>query len=1167
MSEPKNECRTVLLDDAPATEDAFGPHARIADAIVSLIASEDGGRAIGLEGGWGAGKSTVVNFMRAALQSEDKYRVITFDAWAHEGDPLRRTYLESIVQDLSEAKWIDKEPWDKTLDELANRRKSTTTRITPKPTWLGGIFAVSLVLVPIGTTLVTAAFRQGGDANVANLSTWPGIAYVGSAVALAPVWVLALNFVRVLLRDAFIWVRSITPWTVKRARRASDWSFLLSKAIEETRTDTTETPNPTSIEFESHFTHAMNEALHSAPRRRLVLVLDNLDRVDTNSAISIWSTLQTFLQERNSMHSTWFKQIWLVVPYDPAGLRQLWDNWRATSASEDEGTDTSSTRVMQQRIASDSFIDKSFQIRFQVPPPVLSDWKIFLCKLIEIAFPDHNEADRHIIYRVDEEWRSSHAMPPTPRDLKLYVNQIGAIHRQWQHEFPIGHVASYVLHSRQGDSLIEQLKSGDFPSANIRRLFKEDIIPSLAGLTFNTPAHKGMELLLSDPIYNCLSNGTGTQLVELCESHKHGFWAVTERVVTSRIVGAPSAVIAHTGRVIFDAGILDGDQTMESQAIRSTLKDTVTSVQNWLPLDNSMAEGICSIHRLFNERELSASVMKSVGASVGQSKANEKKQETANVPIALLAIMKTVTDLAFDDVIPESISIPGDVETWMTICETLNADGANEQYIKHFRPKEKTDAIATAIQTAVGKGEFSERHIATVIVTTKAAAKTDWSSVVTAIQNRLDANAGASADEMRPLLRGLWELRNLGDGKAAKSLKTLVNDGHIAHHLHQSAKHKEGAALCQFTMLHADPTVATPPAVANSASGHQLLTNALASSDKQTARMLCDTIQKYGSISELFEFIDARASCDPLLATCLLCIAEGEQPQELFTGEVILNRWEQIQDALPGGDDDRPFDNLIGTLADHNNLCDVVLANKKSFAAADAVLYWTIVLAGMVKRPEFYNWCKEGLERLDKDAWLSDLNRSDECVWLACLLSDKGVRATLTTHLADALAEHAAEVIKGENVLDEVVIERWHDVLSLLEENTRKALRARLLSVAIKANGHISDQFLAMYGDELARSDILASNSRTVSGLFSPIVRERTVLGLQWLVEFFKDNGDFLSMASSDDNVGEFQTRLQDCVNSPGNDEAQAIVEGLAKILGIAAVAVDDELDESDESK
>lgn len=58
------KCPTFLIDDRPADEDAFGPHQRVADAIADLIESEEeGGKVIGLEGGWGAGKSTVIGFL------------------------------------------------------------------------------------------------------------------------------------------------------------------------------------------------------------------------------------------------------------------------------------------------------------------------------------------------------------------------------------------------------------------------------------------------------------------------------------------------------------------------------------------------------------------------------------------------------------------------------------------------------------------------------------------------------------------------------------------------------------------------------------------------------------------------------------------------------------------------------------------------------------------------------------------------------------------------------------------------------------------------------------------------------------------------------------------------------------------------------------------------
>lgn len=466
----------------------------------------------------------------------------------------------------------------------------------------------------------------------------------------------------------------------------------------------------------------------------------------------------------------------------------------------------------------------------------------------------------------------------------------------------------------------------------------------------------------------------------------------------------------------------------------------------------------------------------------------------------------------------------------------------------------------------MGAGEFVERHISAVIVTSKSVRGTDWSSVVSAIQTRLDAGAGASADEMRPLLKGLWVLRNLGDRKAEKSLKTLVSAGHIAHHLHQSAKHKEGAALCQFTMLVEDPSVMTPPAVGNSASGHQQLVNLLASSDKAVAKALCDTAQNFGKISQLFEIIDARGTCDPLLAECLRHIAEDDAPQALFTSEVVLKRWSQIQQSLSSDQGDRLFDQLIGRLADENDLCEALQGSEKGFATGDATLYWTIVRASSKNNAAFFSWCKAGLEGLGKDAWLADLKDTNECVWLACLLSDKGVRVKLTTHFGDALEDHAAEVLKGDRVPEDAVLKRWQDVLSFLDDSTRRALRARLLNVAINADGHLSEQFFEMYGGEIGSPEVLALNSRSVVGLFSPTVRERSLPGLKWLVEFFKNHIDFLSQASTDDNVGEFRTRLQDCVNAPTEDDARPLVDELASALGISAAVIESQLEASEGS-
>ena len=90
MAKEKN-CRTILLDDSPKEKDEFGSHMPVAESITGLLKDEDeGGKSIGLEGGWGSGKSTVVRLVAEKFEQTNRadYRVFIFDTWAHQGDPL-----------------------------------------------------------------------------------------------------------------------------------------------------------------------------------------------------------------------------------------------------------------------------------------------------------------------------------------------------------------------------------------------------------------------------------------------------------------------------------------------------------------------------------------------------------------------------------------------------------------------------------------------------------------------------------------------------------------------------------------------------------------------------------------------------------------------------------------------------------------------------------------------------------------------------------------------------------------------------------------------------------------------------------------------------------------------------------------------------------------------
>jgi hypothetical protein len=230
------------------------------------------------------------------------------------------------------------------------------------------------------------------------------------------------------------------------------------------------TPEPSSFEFEKEFSDLMCDALNQQPERRAVLVIDNLDRVQTKEAHAVWSTLQTFLQYRHHDPLPWLRRLYTIILYDPARVAPIPEKEPLSNTNPNP-----SALFIQPTASSDdeggvegSFLDKTIQVRFEVPAPVLSDWHEYLLDLLKGALPNHQAADHHQVYRVMAVHMLRQKRLPTIRELKLYVNQICAFHLQWHDTFPLTHLAYYVLLKRRGAAITAGLLEGKFPDPHYR---------------------------------------------------------------------------------------------------------------------------------------------------------------------------------------------------------------------------------------------------------------------------------------------------------------------------------------------------------------------------------------------------------------------------------------------------------------------------------------------------------------------------------------------------------------------------------------------------------------------------------------------------------------------------------------------------------------------------
>ncbi|MFZ0542132.1 MAG: P-loop NTPase fold protein [Candidatus Sulfotelmatobacter sp.] len=186
-----NHCETALLSDVPTTRDLFGPHERVASAIADLITSEAVGKSVAVTGPWGSGKSSVLRMVRERLAKTAD--VFIFDAWAHEGDPLRRTFLERLVDFLAKDNSPNK-VFQQLKQDLSLRRKIQKITTRPQLTPETVIIVVALLLVPLGVAMFSAGLKSPGDHS---------LTYAGLVLCLLPIEIIVLLSSAAGLRGTF----------------------------------------------------------------------------------------------------------------------------------------------------------------------------------------------------------------------------------------------------------------------------------------------------------------------------------------------------------------------------------------------------------------------------------------------------------------------------------------------------------------------------------------------------------------------------------------------------------------------------------------------------------------------------------------------------------------------------------------------------------------------------------------------------------------------------------------------------------------------------------------------------------------------------------------------------------------------------------------------------
>ena len=496
-----------VLNDNCSAEDRLEDqtHKRIADKLFEIIsARHEDGMTIGLEGEWGSGKSTVVKLLQERLKTEkaDKSFVFYIDAWEHEGDHLRRVFLETFIAKVKAWKKLQDSVCQK-LDDIADRvtskKVSKTITHSSHITGFGKKVAFATLLVPLGASLVSVFAERVTTAWTGTIC-WEFCASV--LLTLAPVLVYFGKWTKGLFLG-----------------KGQKYSLFKTEAEVDTTYETSREEERSSVEFERYFGEILLAL--ASEINKLIMVIDNLDRVNPEDALRIWSTLQAFVQNKNPVVKSDRKLCkWIIVPYAQEGLSKIWESIQGDHVNDVQGVN----RPL-------SFMQKSFQLRLHVPKMVISGWKSFAEKCLQDAAENLDKKDSERILNVLSWTRENLTDAPSPRQIKIYINQVGVACALHGERVPLEAICFYVimkyLQGLTDAQLEDKLRKGEISQASLPQYKGNNALASeVAAILYGVEENKAMQILLEPTITFALNVSDSGYLNHVRSIHQGIFYDV-----------------------------------------------------------------------------------------------------------------------------------------------------------------------------------------------------------------------------------------------------------------------------------------------------------------------------------------------------------------------------------------------------------------------------------------------------------------------------------------------------------------------------------------------------------------------------------------------------------------------------------------------------------------
>lgn len=390
----------------------------IAEHILSTDSKDENqlSRIIGLKGEWGTGKSNVIKILdkpneelqkarNVLKQIKDGYHIFEYDAWGHQEDLQRRSFLETLTKDLISEEILYGETtietkkedlktvtWEEKLKYLLATKREFETETKPK---LNDCFVLA-VLVAIFTPIC---------AIIANVDCISQIWWLSIVITIFPLLIASI---------ALLIIKCKHKWSIKTVFQEIV-SIYSGKIQNDVSSEIVSEDEPSVSDFKKWMEDISNHL--NTSNKKLIVVYDNMDRLPADKVKELWSSIHTFFAENG------FKNIWVIIPFDEKHLS-------CAFGESDE-----------KEQLTKHFISKTFPVVYRVTPPVITDYQKLFNNLYSQAFGETEEKNRENIYRILRLEKPN----ATIREMIEFINSLVALKQIWKEDIDLLYCAVFKL--------------------------------------------------------------------------------------------------------------------------------------------------------------------------------------------------------------------------------------------------------------------------------------------------------------------------------------------------------------------------------------------------------------------------------------------------------------------------------------------------------------------------------------------------------------------------------------------------------------------------------------------------------------------------------------------------------------------------------------------------